>query len=325
MYILHSFRESCINGCFSFTGKQVQTFCEQLQKLSYKKKLNRNTFYKQPGLHDLPHQRSSCDTSSVSSSSCRESITDTLSLESGFQAYSLSLSRSTSLDSFKDSYQTKQQTSSSSLRKCVSLNKLKESDESSEDEGYAIPSLFLDSLEDSCQIKQQTSLSSLRKCASLNKLKESDESSEDEDYVIPSLFFDSPKDSCQIKRQTSLSSLRKCASLNKLKESDESIEDEDYVIPSLFLDSPKDSCQIKQQTSLSSLRKCASLDKLKELDESSKDEEYVVPSLLPLSTSRSSDYLTILPDFNCYEEIINLDDHYENKCMWLDSDYCTIR
>ena len=30
------FRESSVNGFFCFTGKQVKSFCEQLQKLGHK-------------------------------------------------------------------------------------------------------------------------------------------------------------------------------------------------------------------------------------------------------------------------------------------------
>ena len=52
---LHFLRESPVNGCFYFTGKRIELFCKDLQKVSHKiaqKMLKQGTtlpFCKQPG------------------------------------------------------------------------------------------------------------------------------------------------------------------------------------------------------------------------------------------------------------------------------------
>ena len=90
---------------------------------------------------DTYHQKSnSCqlrDTSSISSSSRKVSFSDTASTVSSFEAHSVSISHSTSLNSFKGNCQIKQQTSL--LRKCVSLNDINSIEE---DEDYVIPSIL---------------------------------------------------------------------------------------------------------------------------------------------------------------------------------------
>ena len=84
------------------------------------------------------HQNPLCqlhDTSSISSFSQRVSLSDTESTVSSFEAHSVSISHSTSLNSFKRNCQTKQQTSL--LRKCVSLNDVNSIEE---DGDYVVPS-----------------------------------------------------------------------------------------------------------------------------------------------------------------------------------------
>lgn len=92
-------------------------------------------------LHSHHYQQSMCqlsDTPSNSSLSLKASVSDIASSASSLEAHSVSISRSTSLDSFKDKHQTKHHTSS--LRKCVSLNNLNRYEE--EDENYVLPSIL---------------------------------------------------------------------------------------------------------------------------------------------------------------------------------------
>ena len=84
--------------------------------------------------HDTLRISSSSQTSM--SSSNQASFSDTTSISS-FEVHSVSLSHSTSLDSFKGNCQTKQQTSL--LRKCVSLNDINNIEE---DEDYVLPSIL---------------------------------------------------------------------------------------------------------------------------------------------------------------------------------------
>jgi len=67
---------------------------------------------------------------------------------SSFEAQTLSISHSTSLDSFQDCHHAKHQ--KSFLRKCVSLNNLKELDNDDEDDGYVMPSVLPLSISNSC-------------------------------------------------------------------------------------------------------------------------------------------------------------------------------
>lgn len=91
-------------------------------------------------LHDHRYQASMhqlYDSASISSLSLKASFSDITSSVSSLEMYSVSLSRSTSVDSFKDKHQTEQH--KSVLRKCVSLNNL---DLSEEDENYVLPSIL---------------------------------------------------------------------------------------------------------------------------------------------------------------------------------------
>ena len=78
------------------------------------------------------------DTSSISGSSQKTSVSDIDAASiSSFEAHSISLTHSTSLDSFKDNCHTKQQTSL--LRKTVSLNDINSTEA---DEDYVVPSVL---------------------------------------------------------------------------------------------------------------------------------------------------------------------------------------
>ena len=172
------------------------------------------------------------DASSISGSSRRTSFSDAASIPS-FEVHSVSISHSTSLDSFKDNCQTKQQTSL--LRKIVSLNDINSTEA---DEDYVLPSI-LPLIDVLCNNDYLTILPNkvnhYEKVTDLDCQYESLHFEQQYSSLVDSVSIshstslDSFKDNCQTKQQKSL--LRKTVSLNDINSTE---ADEDYVLPSLL-------------------------------------------------------------------------------------------
>ena len=173
------------------------------------------------------------DTSSISGSSQRTSFSDAASISS-FEVHPVSISHSTSLDSFKDNCQTKQQTSL--LRKIVSLNDINSTEA---DEDYVLPSI-LPLIDVLCNKNEYLTIlpnkvNHYEKITDLDCQYESLHFEQQYSSLVDSVSIshstslDSFKDNCQTKQQTSL--LRKIVSLNDINSTE---ADEDYVLPSIL-------------------------------------------------------------------------------------------